>query len=173
VAKHPVTGQTALMALEQLNGAAKLIRSHHERFDGMGFPDGLAGLAIPLGARVLAVVNDYDAVQLGHLLDKRLNVQEALAFIQDGRGKRYDTQATDAFIGMMGGGVDEPVREKEIALHPANLKNGMVLARDLVSRDGFLLLARDYLLDNMLIEQLKNYERMDGQPISVFVRAGR
>jgi response regulator RpfG family c-di-GMP phosphodiesterase len=173
VAKHPVTGQTALMALEQLNGAAKLIRGHHERFDGMGFPDSLAGLAIPLGARILAVTNDYDAVQLGLLLNKRLNAQEALAFIQEGRGKRYDPQVTDAFVGMMGGGVDEPVREKGTALHPADLRSGMVLARDLVSREGLLLLAKDYLLDDMLIEQLRGYERMDGQPLTIYVRAGR
>ena len=51
VIKHPVKGQTALMALEQLQGAAKLIRSHHEHFDGLGFPDKLHGLEIPLGAQ--------------------------------------------------------------------------------------------------------------------------
>ncbi len=172
VVKHPVVGQTALMALEQLSGAAKLIRSHHERFDGMGYPDGLLGLAIPMGARVLAIANDYDAVQLGHLLNKRLNVQEALAYIQEGRGKRYDPQVTDAFVGMLGG-VGEKTREQEIVLNSADLKSGMVLTRDLVAKDGLLLLARDYLLDDMLIEQLRNYEKTDGRPIAVYIRAGR
>lgn len=172
VVKHPVVGQTALMALEQLSGAAKLIRSHHERFDGMGYPDGLLGLAIPMGARVLAIANDYDAVQLGHLLNKRLNAQEALVYIQEGRGKRYDPQVTDAFVGMLGG-VGEKAREQEIVLNSADLKSGMVLTRDLVAKDGLLLLARDYLLDDMLIEQLRNYEKMDGRPIAVYIRAGR
>ena len=169
VMKHPVVGQTALMALEQLNGAAKLIRCHHEYFDGKGYPDGLAGMQIPLGARVLAVVNDYDAVQLGHLLNKRLNAQEALAFIQEGRGKRYDPQVTDAFIEMMGG-VEELPKEREIALRSADLESGMVLTRDLMTKEGMLLLARDYLLDDMLIGQLRNYERMDGQPLTVYIR---
>lgn len=172
VAKHPVIGQTALMALEQLSGAAKLIRGHHERFDGMGYPDGLAGLAIPLGARVLAVANDYDAAQFGHLLSKRLGAQEALTFIKEGRGKRYDPQVADAFVDMLGG-VEKTARKQEIALYPADLRSGMVLTRDLLSREGLLLLAHGYLLDDMLIEQLRNYERMDGQPLTVHVRAGR
>ncbi|MEZ0236880.1 MAG: HD domain-containing phosphohydrolase, partial [Methylophilaceae bacterium] len=97
VMKHPVVGQTALMALEQLHGAARLIRSHHERFDGQGFPDALSGLAIPLGARVLTVANEYDAAQQGYLMSKRLNAEDALTFIKEGRGKRYDPQVVDAF----------------------------------------------------------------------------
>lgn len=170
VAKHPIVGQTALMALEQLNGAASLIRSHHERLDGKGYPDGLAGMAIPLGARVLVVANDYDAVQLGHLLSKRLNAQDALTFIKEGRGNRYDPQVVDAFIKMMGG-TGEVAKVREVALRPANLKNGMVLTRDIISKNGFLMLARDYLLDDTLIEQLKKNEQMDGHALTIYVRA--
>lgn len=170
VAKHPVVGQTALMALEQLRGAGKLIRGHHERFDGMGFPDGLTGLSIPLGARVLAVANDYDAVQLGHVMSKRLNAQDALTFIKEGRGKRYDPQVADAFVAMMGGGEEPAGKERELGLRPADLKAGMALTRDLVARDGLLLLARDYLLDETLIEQLRNYEQTDGRPMTVHVK---
>ena len=47
--KHPVRGEQSLMALDELQAAAKLLRSHHERFDGQGFPDGLSGTAIPWG----------------------------------------------------------------------------------------------------------------------------
>ena len=169
VMKHPVVGQTALMALEQLHGAARLIRSHHERFDGQGFPDALSGLAIPLGARVLTVANEYDAAQQGYLMSKRLNAEDALTFIKEGRGKRYDPQVVDAFVAMLGGG--EPVpHEREIALHTGDLKPDMVLTRDLMTRDGLLLLARDYILDDTLIDQLKNYERTDGRPMVVHVK---
>lgn len=169
VMKHPVVGQAALMALEQLQVAAKLIRSHHERFDGQGFPDGLSGLAIPLGARVLTVANEYDAAQQGYLMSKRLNAEDALSFIKEGRGKRYDPQVVDAFVAMLGGG--EPVpHEREIALHTGDLQPDMVLTRDLVTRDGLLLLARDYILDDSLIDQLRNYERTDGRSMVVHVK---
>ncbi|HSI23610.1 MAG TPA: HD domain-containing phosphohydrolase [Methylophilaceae bacterium] len=170
VVKHPVVGQTALMALEQLHGAAKLIRSHHERFDGLGFPDHLAGLAIPLGARVLAVANEYDAVQLGHVMSKRLNAQDALVFIREGRGKRYDPQVVDAFIAIMGGDGEGAAKGGEIVLPVGDLKSGMVLARDLITRDGMLLLARDYVLDEPLVDQLKSYERTEGHTMTVHVK---
>lgn len=174
VAKHPIVGQMALMALEQLNVAAKLIRSHHERFDGKGYPDGLIGIEIPFGARILSVVNDYDAVQLGHLLSKRMNAKDALTFIKDGRGNRYDPKVVDAFVRMMeGAGATGVVKVQELALRPADLKSGMVLTRDLISRGGFLMLARDYLLDDTLIEQIKKNEKMDDHPLTVYVRMTR
>jgi len=169
VAKHPVIGQNALMSLEQLSGSALLIRSHHERFDGLGYPDGLAGLAIPLGARVLMVANDYESVQLGHLMTNRLNAQDAQTFIQQGRGKRYDPQVVDAFIELMKAR-DDQVKEKELAVRSGQLKNGMILARDLVAKDGWLLLAKDYQITDVLIEQLRKYEKSDGHALTIYVR---
>jgi len=169
VAKHPVIGQNALMSLEQLSGSALLIRSHHERFDGLGYPDGLAGLAIPLGARVLMVANDYESVQLGHLMTNRLNAQDAQTFIQQGRGKRYDPQVIDAFVELMRTS-DEQVKEKELAVRSGQLKSGMMLARDLVAKDGWLLLAKDYQITDVLIEQLRKYEKSDGHILTIHVR---
>lgn len=173
VAKHPIVGQTALMALEQLNGAAKLIRSHHERFDGRGYPDGLVGMDIPLGARILNVANDYDAVQQGRLLNKRMNAKDALTFIKDGRDNRYDPQVVDAFVRMIEGVGEVTKKVQEIALHTADLKSGMVLTRDLMSRSGLLLLARDYLLDDALIDHLRKNETMDGHSLIIYVQVGR
>jgi response regulator RpfG family c-di-GMP phosphodiesterase len=170
VIKHPIVGQASLMALEQLNGAAKLIRSHHERFDGLGYPDGLRGLEIPLGARVLAVANEFDGAQMGYMTSKRLNADAALVFIKEGRGRRYDPQVVDAFVAMMGGDGETTPREREIALYPGDLKVGMVLNRDLVTRDGLLLLSRDYVLDEALLDQLKHFERTDGRPLAVHVK---
>ncbi|HEY0268630.1 MAG TPA: HD domain-containing phosphohydrolase [Methyloradius sp.] len=169
VTKHPVVGQNALMSLEQLSGSATLIRSHHERFDGLGYPDGLAGLAIPLGARVLMVANDYESAQLGHLMANRLNTQDAQSFIQQGRGKRYDPQVVDAFVELMKA-QDEQVTEKELAVGSGQLKSGMILARDLVAKDGWLLLAKDYQMTDVLIEQLKKYEKSDGHTLTIYVR---
>jgi response regulator RpfG family c-di-GMP phosphodiesterase len=58
---HPVLGEQALLASDDMQGVAPLIRSHHERWDGQGFPDGLSGAAIPLGARILAVADSRSA----------------------------------------------------------------------------------------------------------------
>ena len=163
------------MALDDLRVAARLIRSHHERFDGMGYPDGLGGPAIPLGARILAVANDYDALQIGSFCAKRLTAEEARAFVQQSRGKRYDPQVVDAFLALQGGegagGGAPPGRE--LLLGPENLKPGMVLSRDLISRDGVLLLAADFVLDEGLIKQISDFASSEEVRIVIHVRADK
>lgn len=166
--KHPVKGEQALMALEELRGAARLIRSHHERFDGQGYPDGLAGFIIPMGARILALANDYDGLRQGTLNGKRMDEPEALQFVIQGKNRRYDPQIVDAFVALSGG-VPE-VAVAELALSPGDLKPGMVLTRDFISREGVLLLATDYVLDENLIRQIRDYERGEGGRITVHVR---
>lgn len=167
--RHPAIGQAALMGLEQLHGAAKLIRAHHERWDGMGFPDGLSGLAIPIGARILALANDYDGVQIGTVLSKRLNQSEAIAYITEGRGKRYDPQVVDVFAGMMDGQGSAAVVEMEIK--SPQLKAGMVLSRDLVSHEGVMLLSRDYVLNDIIIEQICNFQRSAGRAMPIYIHS--
>ena len=171
VIKHPAKGQSALMALEQLHGAAKFIRGHHERFDGMGYPDKLAGLSIALGARVLAVANDYDAVQIGSLLNKRLSPAEARAYILEGSGKRYDPAVVKAFLELTDTNDDKAQEKPELALKTAQLKPGMVLSRDLLSKEGGLLLSKEYVIDEGLIEQIRNFERVDEKLLTVYIYA--
>ncbi len=169
--KHAIAGESALMPLDELLDAAKIVRSHHERFDGQGFPDGLQGLNILLGARILSVVNDYDGMQIGTLAEKRMSPDEAKALIVQSRGKRYDPQVVDAFIEMLGGITQDVPREKAISagdLHP-----GMVLSQDLVGRDGVLLLAADFILDHVLIKQIQDYARREGHNITLHVRTDK
>lgn len=158
--KHPLRGEQSLMALEELAGAAQLVRAHHERFDGSGYPDALAGDAIPLGARVLAVANDYDGLQIGTLAGRRYSPADARQLIEQGRGRRYDPAVVDAFLLATEQGDQELVAERE--LQPARLRPGMVLARDLVGRDGVLLLAADYRLNASLIRQIREYAESEG-----------
>jgi response regulator RpfG family c-di-GMP phosphodiesterase len=167
VTKHPVKGQTALMALEQLQGAAKLIRSHHEHFDGMGFPDKLHGMEIPLGARIIALANEYDAAQIGTLLPKRLKQSDAVLYVQEGRGRRYDPAVVDAFMKLMGAS-DNAQTIQELAIRMDQAKSGMVLSRDLMSSRGELLLSKDHRLDASLISQIKGFDQL-GDKLVVYV----
>lgn len=168
--RHPQKGEAALMALDSLRSAARLLRSHHERHDGQGYPDGLGGADIPLGARILACANDYDGLQIGSVSAKRLSSADALAFIQKERGRRYDPQVVDAFAGLEG--AESVARAtKEWVLAPEALKPGMVLSRDLISREGALLLAADFLLDDSLIRQIRDYADSEEEGIVIHVRA--
>ena len=155
--KHPVKGEQSLMALEELRGAATIMRAHHERFDGQGYPDGLSGLGIPMGARILSVANDYDGLQIGSLSVRRYTQEDAKKLIAEGRGKRYDPQVVEAFLDIVG--KLEVKDTGEIELGAADLKPGMILSRDLMTRDGVLLLAADYILDANLIRQIRDHVR--------------
>ena len=165
--KHPEKGQLALMAMEDLKGATMIIRSHHERFDGQGYPDGLSGMNIPLGARILAAVNDYDDLQNGSLTSARMKEREAREYICAARGTRYDPQVVDAFMTVLG---VHRVKEEDVLVNALGLKVGMVLARDLTTAEGIMLLAKAYVLTDEIVAQILTYEKSENKPLSIYVK---
>ena len=168
VMKHPVIGQNILIAIEKFKDAAILVRHHHESFDGNGYPDRLAGMSIPQGSRILAVVNDYDSLQIGTLVQRPLRPEEALAFIADNRGKRYDPATVDAFLKL----ISETRKSgpTELPLRTMHLKPGMVVSRDLPHRDGYLLLAKGSVLTGDIIGQLVKLEQSEQQTLTLYIR---
>lgn len=170
--KFPVRGEQLLMPLEDLRGAAKILRSQLERFDGAGFPDALAADAIPLGARILALSSDYDSLQIGTLVQRRFQPEEARISITHGSGKRYDPEVVNAFNGVLNEG-EGAAAAREVILPTVKLLPGMILSRDLISRDGVLLLSADHVLDKRLIQQILDFEKTGGAQLSVSIRLDR
>lgn len=169
VDKHPVTGQAILMGLEPLQTTALFIRHHHERPDGYGFPDRLEGDAIPLGSRIVAVASDYYDLLSGALFGEKSRPRQAVQFILERRGARYDAAVVDQFVSL----VEQDEREaaaQEVALAPHALRPGMVLARDLVNGEGILLLTRGYRLNEHLIAKLHDYAQDQEEPVLIHVR---
>lgn len=168
VMKHPTIGQNILLSIENLRDAATLVRHHHELFDGSGYPDRLAGMSIPLGSRILAVANDFDALQAGTLVQRPLKAAEALSYLVDNRGKRYDPRVVDAFAELQAERSRPGVTVIQVrALH---LKPGMVLAHDLNHRDGYLLLARGSVLTREIIAQIIKLESTEQQTYQLSIR---
>lgn len=169
VEKHPITGQAILMGLEPLHKTANLIRYHHEHYDGKGFPDRLFGERIPLGARILAVVNDYDGLRNGTLLGEDLSSLDARAFIEKRRSTRYDAAVVDAFVAVLDAKEKGEGLVRELRLEPRQLIPGMVLSRDLVSPEGVLLLTKGYRLNDVLVRKLNAYAEEDQTPLLVHI----
>lgn len=169
--RHAERGEQVLMAVDELRVVSRLIRSHHERFDGRGFPDGLAGSAIPLGARILAVVNDFDDLVSGSLLARKLSREEALKLIERGRGSRYDPDVTDRLLEILSKENDGPPKSArlEVLRRVEDLGAGNVVARDLVASDGLLLLSAGHVLTERLIELLCAYEMREGARLAVYI----
>ncbi len=88
-----IVGQLGLWEREQT-----IIRSHHERYDGKGYPDGLKGENIPFLARILTVADVYDALASDRTYRPRMSEEAILKIIRDGRGTQFDPQVVDVFL---------------------------------------------------------------------------
>lgn len=96
--KHPEIGYGMLKDIDFLRGALPIIRHHHERWDGKGYPDGLAGEAIPLEARLFAIADTFDALTSERPYKVAFSYEAAAAQICAERGSHFDPQAVDAFL---------------------------------------------------------------------------
>jgi len=171
--EHPVLGQTAIDTIEELRPAGILIRHHHEHFDGSGFPDGLAGDAIPLGALIIAMadrceremgfhhgINAVDlsveklAKQVGTSFDPQLfpYLAQAAHDLYDSRNRNRADSFTELIVGS------------------SKLRVGMILLRDLFSASGLFLLGSGSELNQDNILSLQRIFSMD--PLRRGIRVG-
>ena len=87
-----------LVEPDELAVARNIVRSHHERWDGKGYPDGLAGEDIPIEARAMALADVFDALTHERCYKKAFSVEEAIDIIEEGRGTQFDPEMTDVFV---------------------------------------------------------------------------
>lgn len=167
--KHPANGEAALLPLEELRDVAHIVRSHHERYDGHGFPDSMEGAEIPLGARILSVANDFDSLQIGSLSEKRMSADEAKGMLLQGKGKAYDPQVVDALALLLDQDKAKAPPSRLVAV--ADLEAGMVLAQDLIGPNGVLLLAMDRKLDAALVRHMKDYAVRQNLKLTLQIRS--
>ena len=166
--RHPVDGETALMPLSQLQGAARIVRQHHERFDGKGFPDGLVGTAISIGARIVAPATDLDALMHGTLGSSRIKIDQARQMLVGGIDTRYERRVVETLLEVLAEA--EKAAEADVLIEAHALRPGMVLARDLMSSQGAILLAAGYVFDERIIKQISDFSRREGVHLTLHVR---
>ena len=87
--------------LGRLRDAVPIIRHHHERWDGHGYPDGLAGAEIPLAAAVVGLADAWDAMTTERPYHRALDQDEAFAEVRDGRGTQFVPEVVDAFFSVV------------------------------------------------------------------------
>ncbi|MGD9209655.1 MAG: HD domain-containing phosphohydrolase [Desulfobacteraceae bacterium] len=176
--EHPVLAALTLQSIEQLRPVAKLILTHHERIDGKGYPNGLKGQNIPLGAKILAVAADYCAVldlwpkstkglmdqakrYLGANLLNEVELAEisimqaeiAALRIEFGAGKHYDVDVVNCLINKLNYGKEKP---NTVWIEYTCIKEGMTLMEDLRVSDGRLLLSKGTCLNDSAIKAIQN-----------------
>ena len=100
--RHPGYGAELLMEKDFLRDAAEIVRAHHERYDGSGYPQGLRGEEIPIGARVVAVVDTYDAMTSERPYEPALSKREAIEELRKHAGAQFDPRVVRAFVEVIG-----------------------------------------------------------------------
>jgi HD-GYP domain-containing protein (c-di-GMP phosphodiesterase class II) len=95
---HARSGHSILNKIGFLTTASDIVLSHHERFDGSGYPRGLAGGEIPLGARIFAIADAFDAMTSDRTYRNAMPAEEALAEILRNSGSQFDPAAVRAFL---------------------------------------------------------------------------
>ena len=100
--RHPVYSCEFLSTIKHLHKYMDIPCHHHEKWDGSGYPHGLRGEQIPLGARIFAVVDVYDALASDRPYRKKMSHDEILAYIQTESGKYFDPRIVTRFLEMMG-----------------------------------------------------------------------
>ncbi len=95
--RHTLIGERIIAAAPELAGVARIVRSSHERYDGGGYPDGLATDEIPLGARIVAVCDSYDAIVSDRAYRSGRTHEEALAELSRCAGTQFDPEVVAAF----------------------------------------------------------------------------
>jgi len=98
IEKHPVIGAKILAPLSLYEGVREIIEHHHERADGTGYPDGIKGNQIPLGARIIGVADAFDAMTSDRPYRKALTIEAAIAELRRQAGKQFDAEVVEKFL---------------------------------------------------------------------------
>jgi response regulator RpfG family c-di-GMP phosphodiesterase len=153
IEQHPILGEELASFGNGMANVGRLIRAHHERFDGKGYPDRLAGEKIPWLARLLAVAVAYAS--------SNVTREDATEQIKLGAGSAFDPEAVRVFLraAVM---APSPRKEKQVLL--SELRPGMTVARGVYTGNGLLLVPEGQQLNATFIEKLLNHNRV--QPIN-------
>jgi response regulator RpfG family c-di-GMP phosphodiesterase len=165
---HTLSAEVALLPLAQLQRAARFVRSQHERVDGKGFPDGLAGDEVPLGAQIVGAAGDYFSALTGRMAVKRYETAHARALVTSGAGTRYAPEVVAAFEQAVQEEPEIVMLDREV--NAAELEVGMTLSRDLLTPQGTLLLAAGFVFDSRVIRHVREFRAGRDLRLRLFVR---
>ncbi|HJQ82509.1 MAG TPA: HD-GYP domain-containing protein [Candidatus Binatia bacterium] len=105
IRRHPLAGASLVRPIRSAHPALPYVLHHHERWDGGGYPNGLAGAAIPIGARVVAVADAFDAMTSPRPYRRSIPIESALVEVERCAGTQFDPDAAEAFLDVWEHGV--------------------------------------------------------------------
>lgn len=113
--QHSVEGERICLSLRSVSHYLPIIRHHHERVDGTGYPDHLEGSDIPIGARITAIADGWDAMVSDRPYRAGLDAEEAVARLRQGAGTQWDAALVRLFLDLLEGGLTRRVTDSQLA----------------------------------------------------------
>ncbi len=150
--EHPISGFEIINSIYSLKRTAVIIRSHHENYDGTGFPDKLAGGEIPKESRVIHIVNDYDINRFKYSLSPKA----ACSKMSLESGTIYDPELLNKFQSFITH-FEETNKGASRSINPGDLKPGMYLNQDIILSNGLLLIPSGVILDKVMIGKIQSF----------------
>ena len=162
--RHPKTGEEILNTVYDLRRTAKIIRSHHENYNGEGFPDQRKGEDIPLGARILRIATDYDEF----LYLQGYSSSQALDNIFVRGGQLYDPDLVEQFANLIRSQRSLTEEIKEVSVE--DLKEGQFLQDDIFLANSMLLIPRGMILNNIRLDKIHAFSELLPKRLKVRIR---
>ncbi|MDQ7053617.1 MAG: HD domain-containing phosphohydrolase [candidate division KSB1 bacterium] len=167
---HPEIGASILNDIPDLKTIAKIVEAHHENYDGSGFPKKWKAQEIPIGARIIAILNTFDHFISKEQLERSLRLELAIEYLKAESGKRFDAHFVHRFIEFLKSSANFKRALRVISVDLGHLEAGMMLAGDVRTESGLLLLRKDQILNSIMIQRLHHYHKIDPivMPIQIF-----
>ncbi|QMV14865.1 response regulator [Vibrio spartinae] len=165
---NAVVGATIVERIKRFEPLVEIIRHQDELYNGLGRPDHLRGPEIPISARIIKVVKDYDFYVASPYNPKRMTTRSAQGYLKQQAGELYDPQVVDVYLEMLKqpGRVEDGV---ELCIGLSEIKPGMVIKRDLYLPNGNLMLTAGNAISAALLSRLKSIEKQTSMPITVYI----
>lgn len=162
IKQHPVIGQDIVGFTDDLKDIGLLVRSHHEAYDGSGYPDGLKREEIPIGSRIIAVCDMYDTLlHSKNPNDIHAASKEVSDYIIIKRGIIFDPEIANVFLDFIDT-LQKIESQKGVAAIPlSGIKEGMALARDLKTGGGKILIGKGTKITAALLQRIMDFHKID------------
>ena len=159
--QHPVLGQTTLQHIKKLLSVSLLIRHHHERYDGSGYPDNLRGERIPAGSRIIAIADFFDKLINPSDGGERYSVDRAFIVLEKESGRRFDPLLVGKFNEALHEFSHDVIEADTREIDVDELKEGMLLASDVRTKRGLLLMASGEVIKQVHLDKINKFHKID------------
>ncbi len=166
--QYVLKGADIIESIPTMAEVGEIIRHQNESWNGQGFPDKLAGDSIPVGARILRVVMDYDNLILGRKLEESVSPEEGIRWLERDEAEVYDKAIVKTYIKVLNELPNSPENRIDHAVSSNMIRAGMVVSQDVILDDK-VLVTKDTELTIPVVEKLKAIEANKGASLIFFV----